>query len=112
MDVVSVFYQSHAGSWAFLILFFLISYFAAGQKITLMLQRLFAVIMIISGVGMIVAYGFPLVYILKGVLALVLIAVMEMLIGKKKRKQSHGGLWIACIVLAALVIMLGFGVIG
>ncbi|SDH83249.1 Protein of unknown function [Alteribacillus persepolensis] len=108
----SIFYESHAGSWFFLILFFVISYLFAKQKITLMLQRLFALIMIISGAGMLVFYGFPLLYILKGVLAILLIAVMEMLVARKKRGEPQGGLWAACIVLIIVVLLLGFNVIG
>ncbi|MFB4164455.1 DUF1516 family protein [Alteribacillus sp. JSM 102045] len=108
----SIFYESHAGSWFFLILFFVISYFFTKQKITLMLQRLFALIMIITGIGTLFFYNFPLLYILKGVLAIILIAVMEMLIARKKRNEPQGGLWAACIILIIAVLLLGFNVIG
>ncbi|SFE79931.1 DUF1516 family protein [Alteribacillus iranensis] len=108
----SIFYQSHAGSWAFLILFFLISYFFSKQKITLMLQRLFAVIMIVTGIGMWILYGFPMFYLIKGILAILLIGIMEMLVGRKKRQQSHGGMWAGFIILALIVLLMGYNVIG
>ncbi|RSL34930.1 DUF1516 family protein [Salibacterium salarium] len=103
--------EAHQGSWFLLVLFFLVSYFLPKQKITLMLQRLFAVIMIISGVGMLFSYGFPLEFIFKGVLAVIVIGVMEMLVGKKKRNEPQAMLWVACIILLAVIILTGYGVI-
>lgn len=103
-----ILYQAHAGSWAFLFIFFLLSYFLPKQKITMMIQRLFVVIMLVSGIGMVIGYGFPLIYIFKGVLAVALIAVMEILIGRRKRQQSQGVFWIACILLSAAVLIMGF----
>ncbi|WP_185819915.1 DUF1516 family protein [Salibacterium salarium] len=110
--MLSMFQGAHEGSWFLLVLFFLVSYFVPKQTITLMLQRLFAVIMIISGVGMLFSYGFPLLFILKGVLAVIVIAIMEMLVGKKKRSEPQGALWIACIILLVIIILLGYNVIG
>ncbi|WP_347552686.1 DUF1516 family protein [Pseudalkalibacillus hwajinpoensis] len=100
--------QSHAGSWAILVLLLVISYFAPKQKISLMIQRLFYLIMIITGVGMLSMLGFPLLYILKGILAIVLIGVMEMIVGRRKRSESTKILWVACIVLLLVIISIGY----
>ncbi|MGY4691263.1 DUF1516 family protein [Salibacterium sp. K-3] len=103
---------AHEGSWFLLVIFFLISYFAPKQKVTLMIMRLFAVIMLLSGIGMLVSYGFPLLYLLKGVLALIAIALMEVTVAGKKRGQSRGGLVGLLIILLIVIVLLGYGVIG
>ncbi|MFP3361712.1 DUF1516 family protein [Planococcus sp. SIMBA_143] len=47
-------------------------------------------------------------YVLKGILAIVLIGVMEMIVGRKKRGESTKMLWIACIVLILVIISIGY----
>ena len=98
----------HSSSWFFLLLVFFLSYFLRNQKITLMLQRLVSVIMVISGIGLLVSLQFPAHYIVKGILAILLIAVMEMLIGRQKRGQATGVFWVICIILIVLVLVMGF----
>ena len=100
--------QSHSGSWAILVLLLVISYFAPKQKISLMVQRLFYLIMLGTGIGMLFILGFPLIYVLKGILAIVLIGVMEMIVGRRKRAESTKMLWIACIVLILVIISIGY----
>ncbi|WP_240377350.1 DUF1516 family protein [Bacillus piscicola] len=99
----------HSSSWFLLILFFLISYFASGQKVTLMLQRLLALVMIISGIGLLVSLSFPAHYIVKGILAILLIGIMEMLVVRKKKQKGTGFFWVLWIILVALVLSMGFG---
>lgn len=108
----NMFYQMHAGSWAILIILFLITYFTKSQKITFMLQRLFYLIMIVSGVGMLVTLNFPLLYILKGVLAIVLIGLMEMLVTRKRKGNPMPAMWIVFIIVLAIILMIAFNVIG
>lgn len=103
--------QSHAGSWAILVLLLVVSYFAPKQKITPMIQRLFYLIMIISGVGMLAMIGFPLLYILKGILAIMLIGVMEVIVGRRKRSESTKKFWIAFVVLLLLILSIGYDLI-
>ncbi|MDM5197230.1 DUF1516 family protein [Fictibacillus enclensis] len=103
--------QSHSGSWAILVILFLITYFTR-QKITLMLQRLFYLIMIVTGVGMLVQLHFPLHYVLKGILAIVLIGVMEMMVARKRKGNPMAAMWIVLIILLALVLLLAYNVIG
>ncbi|MBN8210872.1 DUF1516 family protein [Bacillus sp. NTK071] len=103
--------QSHAGSWAILVLLLVISYFAPNQKITPMIQRLFYLIMIITGVSMLVMIGFPLLYVFKGILAIVLIGFMEVVVGRRKRSESTKVYWIAVIVLLLIILSIGYDII-
>ncbi|MFZ4452954.1 DUF1516 family protein [Salibacterium aidingense] len=110
--MLSMFQGAHEGSWFLLVLFFLISYFIPKQKITLMLMRLFAVIMIISGIGMLMSYGFPLLYILKGALAIIAIALMEITVARKKRGEPQGVLFAVLLLLLVIIVLIGYGIIG
>ena len=105
-------YHTHAGSWIVLIVMFLLSYFLTKQKITHMILRLFYLVMIFSGAYMLFAGGsYGGQYHLKAVLAIALIAMMEMILVRKKKGKSILPLWIAMIVLLALVLLIAFGVI-
>lgn len=107
----NIFYQSHAGSWAILVIFFVLSYFFQKQKWLPMILRLFYVIMLVSGISMLVLMKFPLVYIVKGILAIGLIGVMEMLLVKKRKEEPHTLLWVLYSVFLLAVLILGFQVI-
>lgn len=107
----NIFLQSHAGSWAILIILFLISYFARKQKISVMLQRLFYIIMLVSGIGMLVMRDFELLYVVKGILAILLIGVMEMLTARSRKQRPVAGLWVGFVVLLAIVVLIGYEVI-
>ncbi len=76
-----------------------------------MIQRLFYLIMIISGVGMLAMIGFPLLYILKGILAIMLIGFMEVIVGRRKRSESTKKYWIAVIVLLLIILSIGYDLI-
>ncbi|TSB48156.1 DUF1516 family protein [Alkalicoccobacillus porphyridii] len=109
----SIFYESHAGSWAILILLFLASYFLfrwgkqKASKIVYMIVRLFYIIMLVSGVGMLFN-NMQLSFIIKGVLAIMLIGIMEVIMGRTKRKELTGSFWIVFAVLLAVVVALGY----
>lgn len=119
-QLLNIFYQSHIGSWAITVLLFLVSYFllkggiSKGAKIVHMILRLFYVIMLVSGIGMLIGYGFPAVYVVKGILAIVLIYAMEMLLVRTK-KGTLGSkapmYWSLFGVTLVLVILLGYEVI-
>ena len=96
----TMFSHLHSSAWAITILLFLIAFFllkggkAKGGKIVHMILRLFYVIMIVSGVYLLSAlWGFATIYIVKGLLAIVLIGLMEMLLGKAKRGQLAKLIW-------------------
>lgn len=113
----NIFYQSHIGSWAILVLVFLITFLLAksgkerGAKIVGMVLRLFYVIMLVSGGGMLFRLSFPLMYIIKAVLAVVMIGMMEAIIGRTKRRESTGVFWGVMLVLLVLIVLMGYGVI-
>ncbi|MDQ0208234.1 DUF1516 family protein [Alkalicoccobacillus murimartini] len=123
--LLNIFYQSHAGSWAFLILFFLVAYFLyrwgkpKASKIVYMIVRLFYIIMLASGIGMLVIYlnlspslgsfvSAYILYLVKGLLAIMLIGMMEVIMGRTKRKDTTGSFWIILIILIVTVVTLGF----
>lgn len=108
----NIFLQSHAGSWAIMILLFIISYFFYRQKITPMILRLFYLIMIISGICLLYGLKFPVLYIVKGILAIGLIGLMEMILGRRSRRESHGVMWIIWAVVLIAILLIGYGVIG
>lgn len=117
---MNVLYQSHIGSWAILVLLFFIAYFLmkggkkTGGKIVHMILRLFYIIMVVTGLGMIFNYSYPVAYHVKAVLAIILIGAMEVLLVRTK-KGTIGSkapmLWGVVIVTLILVILIGFGVI-
>ncbi len=76
-----------------------------------MIQRLFYLIMIISGVGMLVMLGFPLLYVFKGILAIMLIGFMEVIVGRRKRSESTKKFWIGAIVLLLVILAIGYNLI-
>ncbi|WP_026692614.1 DUF1516 family protein [Peribacillus kribbensis] len=101
-------YHTHAGSWAILILLFLISYFASRQKITLMIQRLFYLIMLGSGIGMLILGHFNGRYIIKGIAAVILMGIMEMLVARKRKGKKHAGFWIVFVILLAFILLVAY----
>ncbi|GAK11895.1 YisL family protein [Geomicrobium sp. JCM 19039] len=112
-----MFFASHQGSWAFVAALFIVAYFLFTShknkpgKILHMILRLFFIIMLVSGVGMLFEMGWPLVYIVKGILAVVMIGLMEMSLGKAKRGENGMGAFIGVIVLLVIVALMGFNVI-
>ncbi|TDQ37469.1 DUF1516 family protein [Aureibacillus halotolerans] len=103
---------AHEGSWAFVVILFVLSYLFANVKVLPMILRLFYVIMIFSGGYMLFSYGFPLHFVIKAILAIVAIGLMEATLGKKKRGEKAVGLFVAVIVVLLLVVLLGYGVLG
>lgn len=111
----NILYQSHAGSWAILVLLLVISFFAYKQNISLMIQRLFYLIMLISGFGMIILQftmgAFPFLYIIKGIIAIALIGVMETIVGRRKRSEPTATRWVVFGILLLIVLLIGYDVI-
>lgn len=112
--LLNIFYQSHAGSWAFIIILFVVSAIFYRQKITPMILRLFYLIMLVSGIGMLIGYGFPVKYVVKGIIAIAVIGLMEMILGRMKRGQGKESstkiLFIVWAVLILIVVLLGYGI--
>ncbi|WP_409346266.1 DUF1516 family protein [Paenibacillus sp. MBLB4367] len=106
----NTFAQMHAGSWLITIILFVLSCLFLGQKVTPMLLRLFYLIMLVSGVSMLVLLEFPRTFIVKGLFAIILIAAMEMILGRRRRNQSTKPLWFVFSPVLVFVVLLGFNV--
>ncbi|WP_054703752.1 DUF1516 family protein [Bacillus sp. JCM 19041] len=117
IEYFSIFRGIHEGSWAFLAVLFVIAFFLyRGRKLKAgtilhMIARLFYILMLVSGVGMLVAWEFPLMYVVKGLLAVLLIAFMEVAAGKAKRNENSLGSLFIVFLLLLVVVLMGFGVI-
>lgn len=114
MDVL---YHFHASAWLLTVIFFLLSVLFLKSnrptiyKVSHMILRLLFVVMVISGIGLLIMYQFPLVYVVKGILALLLIGLMEMILARAKKGVPSKALWAQFLVVLPLVVLLGFDVI-
>jgi peptidoglycan/LPS O-acetylase OafA/YrhL len=97
--------------WGVMVLLFLLSIFLPKQKISPVLLRISYLVMLGSGIGMLFYIHFPLFYMIKGLLAILLIGVMEMLLGRTKRREPVLPFWILFILLIILVPAMGYGYI-
>lgn len=115
--MTEIMYASHQGSWAFIVILFIASYIllktnkAKAGQIVQMILRVFYLIMVISGIGMLIGYKFPLAYTIKGILAIILISFMEMACARVKRNEKSGVQLIVVAITLVIVILMGFGVI-
>ncbi|WP_237088841.1 DUF1516 family protein [Paenibacillus larvae] len=70
--------------------------------------------MLVSGIGMLINWGFPGKYLTKGILAILMIGVIEMIMGRTRRGQGKEpvtlGMWAAFVILLILILLIGFGV--
>ncbi|WP_209121955.1 YisL family protein [Alkalihalobacillus sp. BA299] len=113
--------HTHSSSWAITVLLFFIAYFLLkgnkekGAKIVHMVLRLFYVIMVVSGIGLLIQWNFAFTYVLKGVLAISLIYFMEILLVRTKKGVLDGKqqayYWIMLIATLMLVVLIGFKVL-
>ncbi|MFC6332974.1 YisL family protein [Paenibacillus septentrionalis] len=105
-------YHTHASSWIILVILFVLSYFLHKNKVLPMILRLFYLIMIGTGAYMLFGIGgYEGAYHLKMLLAILLIGVMEMILGRRKRGKNVLPLWIALVILLVVVVLIGYGVI-
>ncbi|WP_062047950.1 DUF1516 family protein [Bacillus sp. JCM 19034] len=119
-SLINIFYEAHRGSWAILLILFVVAFLLyklrkdIGAKIVHMITRLFYIIMLVSGIGTLIGYQFPVVLIVKGILALILIYVMEMILVRTKKNtlQQQAGIYLGAFALITIIVVLmGFGVI-
>jgi hypothetical protein len=111
VDLWEIFFKAHQGSWGVLVVLYLISYIFSKQKITHMILRLFYVIMLVSGIGMLALGALQTVFIVKLVIAVLAIGLMEMTILRKRRNEPTGAFFILLIVLVAVLVSIGYGYI-
>jgi uncharacterized membrane protein SirB2 len=110
--------HSHVSTWAIaLILFFIAYYFLStgkqkALKITHMTLRLFFILVIVTGVGLLHSLNYPTYYIIKGLLAFFLFFTMEMILVRGRKGLLTGSrkfiYWNQLIVLLILVLLLGY----
>lgn len=98
--------------WGVMVLLFILSLIFRGQKITVMLLRLTYLLMLGTGIGLLIGFKFPLLFVIKGVLALLLFGVMEMIVGKAQRgDRAVPLLWVLFVILIVLIPAIGYGYI-
>jgi len=111
----SMLLHTHSAAWLIMVILFILSIAFKKQKVTPMILRLFYLIILGTGIGMLINLSFPLTYVLKGILAVVLIGLMEMILGRTKRgegsKMPVPAFWVIWVVLLIVIVLTGFGVI-
>jgi uncharacterized membrane protein SirB2 len=101
----------HITTWVVaLILFFIAASMnksddAKGFKIVHMILRVFYVLIVISGFGLIgSAFG---VYWLKAIIGIIVIGMMEMILVRSKKGKSTGALWAVFVIAFLAVLYMG-----
>ncbi|MGG1227061.1 YisL family protein [Bacillus halotolerans] len=104
----------HITSWVVALILLFVSYSlyssgsAKGAKITHMILRLFYIIIILTGAELFVRFAnWNGEYPGKMLLGIITIGLMEMLLIRKKKEKSTGGLWIGFIIVLVLTVLLG-----
>ncbi|HET7629680.1 MAG TPA: DUF1516 family protein [Bacillales bacterium] len=111
--------QVHIYSWTITLLLFVVVFILAKsgkapkpQKIIHMILRVFFVLTLLTGIGLVVSYNFASATLIKGALGILLIVLMELITGKARDRERTGWLSAAFIVDLVLVFYFGYGVIG
>ncbi|OLQ57706.1 hypothetical protein BHT94_01080 [Bacillus licheniformis] len=104
----------HITTWvvALILLFVSYSLYASGStkggKITHMILRLFYILIILTGAELFVRFAnWNGEYAGKMILGIITIGLMEMLLIRKKKEKSTGGLWIGFVIVLVLTVLLG-----
>jgi hypothetical protein len=79
-----------------------------GAKIVQMVLRLFYVLILLTGFGLLFSININLMYVLKAAVGLWVIAMLEMILIRTKKNEKASVLWIQFIVAVLLVLYLGF----
>ena len=107
-NLFNIFLHTHSGSWALIPIFFIISCIFLRQKVTSMILRLLYLIMIITGIGMLIKLDFPLEFTIKGILAFILIGIMEKILALLREKKSTVIYWVIWVILIVLIPLMGY----
>ena len=108
---------THEGSWIFVAILFFLTVFLYKKSskksatITQMFLRIFYLLMILSGLGMIIAFNFPLFYTTKGIIAVVMVGFMEVCCGRLAKNAPYFTLFIVSTILLIVVLLMGFRII-
>lgn len=108
--------QVHVDSWTITLVLFILSLIliktgpAKVQKIFHMILRLFLVITLLTGIGLLVSYHFKGIVLLKGTLGIFLLFLIEMVVIKTRNNDRVLFWWFIFIVDIILVGWIGFSV--
>ncbi len=112
-----IYYKVHIGSWILLLILFGVLFVLYKWKLPFANRILRFMIWLLyigqvtSGIAMIYAYQFPIPYVIKGLISLILIYAMEVILRKTKRNRSGtSAYWFIWFVALAIVLLLGFNV--
>ncbi|WP_079508036.1 YisL family protein [Mesobacillus jeotgali] len=79
-----------------------------GAKIVQMVLRLFYVLILLTGFGLLFSININIMYVLKAAVGLWVIAMLEMILIRTRKNEKASVLWIQFIVAVLLVLYLGF----
>lgn len=104
----------HITTWVVALILLFVSYSlyssgsAKGAKITHMILRLFYILIILTGAELFVRFAnWNGEYAGKMILGIITIGLMEMLLIRKKKEKSTGGLWVGFVIVLVLTVLLG-----
>ncbi|MEC0323474.1 YisL family protein [Bacillus subtilis subsp. subtilis] len=104
----------HITTWVVALILLFVSYSlyssgsAKGAKITHMILRLFYILIILTGAELFVSFAnWNGEYAGKMILGIITVGLMEMLLIRKKKEKSTGGLWIGFVIVLLLTVLLG-----
>ena len=107
--------HSHITAWliAFVLFFVVIGLNASGKqkgsKIVSMILRTFYILILLTGTMLLVNYAtITLLVILKAAVGVWVIAALELILVKSKKKELKIGSWLQLLVAFSLVLYLGF----
>lgn len=104
-------YWIHSIVWFFLVIVFLLKYFINKINVPILLFRLLYMIMVVTGVGMISLINFPLKFVVKGLLAIGLIVMMELLLRNQKKGISDSWILLIFLLLLNAIVMMAYNLI-
>lgn len=102
--------HAHLSTWivAFILFFVAFSLQKKGKdKVVHMILRLFYLLIIATGVGMLFSINIDIMYVLKALVGLWIIAMWEMILIRNKKGEKTTILWVQLIVAFLLVLYLG-----
>lgn len=108
--------QVHVDSWTITLILFILSLILVKtgnpkvQKIFHMILRLFLVITLLTGIGLLVSYHFIGIVLLKGALGILLLFLIEMIVIKTRNNERVMMWWFVFIIDIILVGWIGFSV--
>lgn len=107
--------HAHITTWVLALILFFISIGlhkankVRGLKIVQMILRLFYILIIVTGAMMLFSLAvIPVVYWVKAILGILVIAFFELVLTSMIKGKSTGLLWVILIVLFIAVVYLGF----